>query len=78
MVELEADLLAILRADARARGETVGAAVHRWIRDRAQEVAAERSLARALQANQGKPAIAAEDLYRQCGLTGVGPARPRP
>ena len=67
-VELTADVLAIVRADARARGETVAATVHRWIRDRAEELAAERGQARALQANQGQSAIAAEDLCRECGL----------
>ncbi len=45
-----------------ARGETVAATLNRWIRERAGEVAAERGLARALQANQGQPSIAAEDL----------------
>ncbi len=67
-VDLSADVLALLGADARARGEAVAATLHRWLRERAEEVAAERGLARALQANQGQPTLSAEDLYRECGL----------
>lgn len=67
-VELDADILAIVRADARARHQSVKDTLSRWIRERAEDAAAERSLERAIQDNKGKPSIAAEDLYRECGL----------
>ena len=67
-LELDADVLEIARADARARHQSVKTTLARWIREQAETAAAERSLARAIKSNKGKPSVAAEDLYRECGL----------
>ena len=67
-VELPAEVMSMLKAEARAQRKSIAATIADWLQERAEDRAAEKALRAALQINKGKPNIAAGELYRECGI----------
>ena len=67
-VELPAEVMGMLKAEARAQRKSVAATIADWLQERAEDRAEEKALRAALKINRGKPSIAAVDLYRECGI----------
>ena len=67
-LELPADLVSMLEKEARAHRKTIPAYMRQWLEERAEARASERALRAAQKINNGKPSVAAADLYRDCGI----------
>jgi len=67
-IELPADVVVMLKAEARAHRKPIATYMKEWLVGQAELRAEEKALRAAIKVNKGKPSIAAEDLYRECGI----------
>ncbi|MBT0570698.1 hypothetical protein KIK84_10185 [Curvibacter sp. CHRR-16] len=63
-IELPEELARALEKEGKRKRKTLT----EYLADVVEVQQAERALKKALKANQGKPQIAAQDLYKECGL----------